>query len=133
MYNTASKLHNSFVRMYFDIYNLLPDVKWNKIVHKYDPKKLFLETYNYNVWSENDKPFDTTKIAENSTYLSLLPLLEDHEEVEEVKRKTIKNINSKLLTRLPILLAQIKAGILYLLYQHNKITKKVYSNLIKSL
>ena len=50
----------------------------------------------------------------------------------------------KLLTILPILLAQIKAGnnsnklkneirqILYLLYQHNKITKKVY-NLIKSL
>ena len=51
----------------------------------------------------------------------------------------------KLLTRFPILLAQIKAGnnsyklkneirqILYLLYQHNKITKKVYNNLIKSL
>ena len=52
---------------------------------------------------------------------------------------------NKLLTRLPLLLAQIKAGksscklknkmrqILYLLYQHNKITKKVYNNLIKSL
>ena len=46
--------------------------------------------------------------------------------------------------RLPILLAQIKSGnnssklkieirqVLYLLYQHNKITKTVYSNLIKS-
>ena len=45
-------------------------------------------------------------------------------------------VPNKLLTRLPILLAQIKAGnnsykfkneirqILYLLYQHNKITKK---------
>ena len=52
---------------------------------------------------------------------------------------------NKLLTRLPILLAQIKAGnnsyklkneirkILYLLYRHNKITKRVYNNLIKSL
>ena len=52
---------------------------------------------------------------------------------------------NKLLTRLPVLLAQRKAGynsyklkneirqILYLLYQHNKITKKVYNNLIKSL
>ena len=52
---------------------------------------------------------------------------------------------SKLLTRLPILLAQIKAGdnsrklkteirqTLYLLYQHNKTTKKVYNNLIKLL
>ena len=54
-------------------------------------------------------------------------------------------ISNKSLTRLPILLAQIKAGnnsnklkneirqILYLLYQHNKITKKVCNNLIKSL
>ena len=52
---------------------------------------------------------------------------------------------NKPLTRLSILLAQIEAGsnlyklkneirqILYLLYQHNKITKKVYNNLIKSL
>ena len=50
-----------------------------------------------------------------------------------------------MLTRLPILLAQIKAGnnsyklkngirqILSLLYKHNKITKKVYNNLIESL
>ena len=52
---------------------------------------------------------------------------------------------NKLLTRLPIILVQIKAGNssdklkkeirqkLYLLYQHNKIIKKVYNNLIKSL
>ena len=52
---------------------------------------------------------------------------------------------NKLLARLPILLAQIKAGnnsnkskneirkILYLLCQHNKISKKLYNNLIKSL
>ena len=58
-----------------------------------------------------------------------------------------------LLTRIPILLAQIKAGnnsykleneikkilyvyvylILSLLYHHNKITKKFYNNSIKSL
>ena len=49
----------------------------------------------------------------------------------------------KLSTRLPILLAQIKAWnnsnkvrneiwqIVYLLYQHNKISMKPYSNLIK--
>ena len=58
------------------------------------------------------------------------------EEVKEEKGLKILTPN-KLLTRLPILLAQIKAGnnsyklkneirqILYLLYQHNKITKKV--------
>ena len=52
---------------------------------------------------------------------------------------------NKLLTRVPILLAETKVGnnshklnneikqILYPLYQHNKIIKKVYNNLIKSL
>ena len=66
------------------------------------------------------------------------------EEVKEGKELKILILN-KLLTRLSILLVQIKAEnnsykfkneirqILYLLYQHNKITKKVYNNLIKSL
>ena len=62
------------------------------------------------------------------------PLEGDEEEVKEGKRLKILTPN-KLLTRLPILLAQTKAGnnsynlkneirqILHLLYQHNKITK----------
>ena len=71
-----------------------------------------------------------------------MPVLEGDEKVKEGKglKKLILN---KLLTRLPILLAQMKVGnnsdklknkirqILYLLYQKNKITKNVY-NLIKS-
>ena len=66
---------------------------------------------------------------------------------EEVKERKIINVltPNKLLTRLSILLTQIKAGnnsyklnneirqILSSLYQHNKITKKVYNNLIRSL
>ena len=56
-----------------------------------------------------------------------------------------KLASKKLLPRLPILLAQIKARnnsnnlkyeirkMLYLLYQHNKITKKVHNSLIKLL
>ena len=73
-----------------------------------------------------------------------MSLIEDDE--EEVKEgKSLKLLfPNKSLTRLPILLAQIKAGnnlyklkneirqILYLLFQHNKITKKVYNNLCKS-
>ena len=93
-----------------------------------------------------------------------LTALEDNEEVklesEETiaeriklnpwKRKrtgTVLKISTpnKLLTRLPKLLAQMKAGnnscktkyeirqIWYLLYKHNKITNKVYNILIKSL
>ena len=72
------------------------------------------------------------------------PLEGDEEEVREGKGFKILAPN-KLLTRLPILLVQIKSGnnsyklkneirqILYLLYQRINITKKVYSNLIKSL
>ena len=70
--------------------------------------------------------------------------LEGDERVK--KRKGLKILTpSRLLTRLPILLAQVKAGnhsyklknqirqILYILYQHNKITKKTYNNLLNSL
>ena len=64
------------------------------------------------------------------------PLKGDEEEMKEGRRLTILTPN-KLLTKLPILLAQIKAGknsyklkneirkIFYLLYKHNKFTKKV--------
>ena len=68
--------------------------------------------------------------------ISEIPPLEgQEEEVKEGKGLNILTPN-KPLTRLPILLAQIKVGnnlyklkneirqILYLLYQHNKITKK---------
>ena len=72
------------------------------------------------------------------------PLERDEEEVNEGKGLKILTPN-KLFTRLPILLAQIKAGnnscklknktrqILYFLYLHNKITKKVCNNLMKLL
>ena len=72
-----------------------------------------------------------------------MPSLEDDE--EEIKEeKKLKILTPKqLLTRPPTLLAQAKAGnnsykskneirqILYLLYQHYKITEKVYNNLVK--
>ena len=73
----------------------------------------------------------------------MTPLEGDEEEVKE--RKELKTLTpKKLLTKLLILLTQIKTGsnsyklkneirqILYLLHQHNKITKKVYNNLMNS-
>ena len=75
---------------------------------------------------------------------NILPLKGYEEEVKE--KKGLKTLTrNKLSTRLPILLAQTKAGnnlyklknevrqILYLLYQHNKITEKFCNKLIKSL
>ena len=73
-----------------------------------------------------------------------MPPLEGDKEVKEGKGLKILT-PKKLLTKLPLFLAQIKGGnnsyklkneirqILYLLYQHNKITKNVYNNLIKLL
>ena len=37
--------------------------------HKYDPEKLFPETYSYNVCFENQESSDTTKTDEKSTDL----------------------------------------------------------------
>ena len=71
---------------------------------------------------------------------------EDLSDMSSLEGKGFKILTpNNLLTRLSILLAQIIAGnnsykskneikqILYLLFQHNKITKKVYNNLNKSL
>ena len=84
------------------------------------------------------------RLIKKSVDLSDKPPLEDDEEVKEGTGLKILTFD-KLLTRLPILHAQKKAGnnsyklkneikqIPYLLYQHNKITKKVFNNLMKSL
>ena len=76
--------------------------------------------------------------------LSDRPPLEGDEEIKGGKGLKMLTPN-KLLTRLPILTAQIKAGsnscklknemrqVLYLSYQNNEITKKVYKNLINPL
>ena len=66
----------------------------------------------------------------------MAPLQGGEEEVKERKGLKILTPN-KFLTILPILLAQVKAGNklskLKNKIRHNKITKKVYDNLIKSL
>ena len=113
---------------------------------KYDTTNLFSKTYNYDAWFENEELTDKEESTDGkeSVELSYMPPLEGDEEAKQGKKSNILTQN-KLLPRLPILLAQMKAGnnscklrneigqMLYLLYQHNKITKKVYNNSIKSL
>ena len=72
--------------------------------NKYDPINLFIEAYNCDFWFEDEKSSDTTKTGVKSTELP-----RDEEEVKEEKGLKILTSN-KLLTRLPILLAKIKAG-----------------------
>ena len=97
----------------------------------------FLE-HNYKDWFKNEELGDTTRKSdkEESVELSDIEPLECDEEVKEGKGFKILTPN-KLLTRLPILVAKIKAGnnsyklknetrqTLSLLHHHNKITKKV--------
>ena len=121
--------------MYFCKFKALSNVKKRKLGNKYDSINLFLKAYNYYVWFESEELSDTTETDEKSTDLPPMPPL-----------KGLKILTpNKLVTRLPILLAQTKAGnnsyklkneirqLLYLLCQHNKIIKKVYNNVTKSL
>ena len=75
--------------------------------NKYNPVNSFLETYNYVVWFENEKPSDSTKIGEKTTNLPPIPAPKG-DEVKEGKELKIFTPN-KLLTRLSISVAQIKA------------------------
>ena len=76
---------------------------------KYGPINLFIGTYNYNVWFENGESADATKNDKNESLdLSDMLPIESYEEVKE--RKGVKILAlEKLLTRFPILLAQVKA------------------------
>ena len=136
VYNTVSELYNKKFENYYNEHNELSDVKTDKVVRKFRPISLRLKEYDH------DGLF-TEEELDNEEELDDMPPLEGDEEVKEGKRLKILTPN-KLLTRLPVLLAQIKAGnnsyklkneirqILYLFYQHNKISKKIYNNLIKS-
>ena len=79
--------------------------------HKYNPTKIFLGTYNDDVWFENEESIDKTRKIdkEESVDLSDMPPLEGDEEVKEGKGLNILTSN-KLLTRFPELFTQIKPG-----------------------
>ena len=138
MYDNDLELYNEFLEIYFDEYKALSDAKIRELDNKHEDANLFLERYNYYLWFEKEKSIDTTKgDEEESADLSSVPLSEvDEEEViEGIGLKTLTP--NKLLTRLPALLTQIKVGnnsrklkneigkIVYSLYHHNKIVKKL--------
>ena len=103
MLNTASELYNDLLGIYFDEYYELSDAK--KIESKYDPDKLFLKAYNFDIWFENEETNDTIRKIKD---LSDMSEIEAHEEVKDGKElKLLTPIG--LLTRLSTSLAQIKA------------------------
>ena len=96
MLNTASELYNDLLGIYFDEYYELSDAK--KIESKYDPDKLFLKAYNFDIWFENEETNDTIRKIKD---LSDMSEIEAHEKVKEGKElKFLTSIG--LLTRLSI-------------------------------
>ena len=103
---------------------------------------MFIEGYNRDDWFKNEESTDKTRSYKDKS--DMPPLEGDEQEVKEGQELKILTLN-ELLTGLPIIIAQLKARnnlyklknkirkMLYLLYQHYKITKNVYNNLIKSL
>ena len=130
MRDKTSKLYNEFLGIYFDEYNYLPDAKRTNTGLKYDPTNLILDAYNYDKWYTEESEYSTAKNDEEK--LDDLPPLEDYKEVKERRELKILTTN-KLLTRLSVLLAQIKTG-----YNSNKLKNKIRQivyfciNIIKS-
>ena len=96
----------------------------------------------------------TVALQDSSINLDDFTYGENYDELDEEDRELLRNMNKEgkglkmltnkqMLNRLPILLAQVKAGnnskklkielrqILYLLYRSKTLTKTVYNNLIK--
>ena len=140
--NTASKLCDKLLNIFTTQYDNLSEYQKKKINVLNRPENVTLD------FVEDD----LTPMPALGDEVKLEP---EESIAEKVKVKSLKQKKTgtgskilppnKLLTRLPILLAQTKAGnnssklkneirqILYLLYQHNKITKNLCNNLIKSL
>ena len=140
MINNASKLYDKLLNKYETQYNKLSEDQKKMITVLNRPRILFLDFIEVDLLAMSVLECD----EEPEETISERVKLNHRKRKQKGAGRKILTPN-KLLTRLPILLAQIKAGnnsyklkneigqILYLLYQHNKITKKVYNNLIKSL
>ena len=102
---------------------------------KFKPINSKLKDYDYDGWFTEEELDDKTLECDEEELDNTQLLQGDKEEVKQGNGIKILTLN-KVLTRLPVLLAQIKAGnnsyklkieirqILYHLYQHNKNTKK---------
>ena len=74
MYNNASELYNEYLETYFDEYNTLSDAQERELHDKYDPINLFLETYNYNIWFENEEELIDKKMIDREELTDVPPM-----------------------------------------------------------
>ena len=88
----------------------LSDAKKRELRDKYNRESLFLEGYDYSAWSKNKR--ESTDKVEFEDLSVILSLEGDEDEVKKGQRIKILTSN-KLLTRLPIILAQIKVATIH--------------------
>ena len=67
VYDNTSGLNNEFIEIYFDEFVALLHADKRKLVNKYDPTNLFLETFIYDNWFENKKSASTTNRGEEES------------------------------------------------------------------
>ena len=73
-------LDNEYLGIYFDQYMALLDAEKRKLDNKYNGQDLFLEGYDYSVFSE-----ESTDKEESTNIPSMPPQEGDEEEVKEEK------------------------------------------------
>ena len=54
MYDNVSELYNKYLEIFFHEHKAFSDAQKRNLGNKYDPINLFLETYNHDVWFENE-------------------------------------------------------------------------------
>ena len=99
---TLSGLYNKRLKGFYDGYNELSDAKRYNLHQKFKPRNLKLKDYDYDEWFTEEELDDEEKLDD-------LPPLEGDEQVKEGKGLKVLTPNN-LLTRLSILLTQIKNG-----------------------
>ena len=135
VYNNPQKLYNTLLSIYYNDYNVITGEEKEKMGKKYNPKNLLLNNQRFIELKKKEKSksqpkesiaervklrrqkaydkdlFDMSSVSndDDSDETDLPPLEGDEQEVKEEKGLKILTPN-KLLTRLPILLTQIKAG-----------------------
>ena len=108
MFDTDSELYNKFLDKYFDEYYDLEGEEKEELDFKFMPINLNINGNDCNQFYKkiSDDHYDSDVFIDIS---DIPPLEGDEEEVKERKGLKILTPN-KLLTRLPILLVQIKGG-----------------------
>ena len=139
MIYTASKLYDKLLKIYTTQDDRFSENEKKRISVLNRAEMLTLD-YDEDDLQEGE---EEVKLEPEETIAERIKLSHQKRKRKGTRLKILTS--KKLLIRLPILLAQIKVGniscklkneirqILDLLYQHNKITKKVYNNLLRSL